>query len=178
MHQTGDNNMQSLEQSLGLPEKLQKVTPTPAKLKRQQRKDKTIDLMLNTDYDVQEIAEQIGITRKTVYVYWNEWKQSEEAIHIDRKWYSRCNALEETNPEKAFEGLTKIKVRMTTEKKEIDKKLTLTKNVNVNVKSMLAEYEQLITITGTQKEPVPTNSSTEPIHTSQTNNQTGTVPTT
>jgi predicted DNA-binding protein YlxM (UPF0122 family) len=115
--------MQTLEEALNLPEKLQKETPTPAKLKRQQRKDKTIDLMLNTDLEVQEIAQQIGITRKTVYVYWNEWKQTEEAIHIDRKWHHRCQALEETNPEKAFEGLTKIKVRMTTEKLEVKKEI-------------------------------------------------------
>ena len=67
--------------------------------------------------------------------------------------------------EKAFDGLTKVKVRMTTEKKEIDKSVTLTKNVNVNVKSMLAEYECLFTENRTEKETVPSNNPAEPLHT-------------
>jgi transposase-like protein len=159
--------MLTLEESLGLPETLQKVTTTPAKIKRQERKDKTIDLMLNSDDSITDIAKQVGITRKTLYVYWNEWQQTEEAAKINRKWHSLCKYLEENNPEKAFDGLTKVKVRMTTEKKEIEKSVTLTKNVNINVKSMLAEYEHLITETTTQTGTIPPNDSTQQVHTQQ-----------
>ena len=65
--------MQTLEEALKLPEITQKVTTTPGKLRRQERKEKTIDLMLNTDLTPTNIAKQMGIARKTVYVYWHEW---------------------------------------------------------------------------------------------------------
>jgi transposase-like protein len=129
--------MISLEESLGIPSNSQKVTTTPAKTRQQERKDKTIDLMLNSDLSVTNIAKQIGISRKTLYNYWAEWQQTEEAVQINRKWHRLCKALEEDNMEKAFEGLTKIKVRMTTEKTELKEDITEThiKTLNLNLTS-------------------------------------------
>jgi transposase-like protein len=172
--------MLTLEESLGIPSNSQKVTTTPAKTRQQERKDKTIDLMLNSDLSVTNIAKQIGISRKTLYNYWAEWQQTEEAVQINRKWHRLCKALEEDNMEKAFEGLTKIKVRMTTEKTELKEEITETHNVNVNVKSMLAEYEHLITtpINGAETQSIPRNNSAQPIHPAQANSEASAIPVT
>jgi predicted DNA-binding protein YlxM (UPF0122 family) len=108
-----------LSQALGIPETTQKVTTTIGKTRRQQRYEETINLMLNTELSPTKIAEQIGISRKTVYKYWNLWQTTEEATRVRRKWHKLCKYLETENPEEAFRGLTKIVYRMTTEKHEV-----------------------------------------------------------
>ena len=124
-----------LSEALFIQEKpLQKVTTTPLKFKRQQRYDKTIDLMLHTDKSITTIAQEVGISRKTLYVYWNEWKQTEEAAEIDRRWHRVGSKLDDADDlPSEFQGLTRVKVRMTTERTEVKAELSENKTVTYNL---------------------------------------------
>ena len=122
-----DADIMELSEALGIPgtiEKIQKVTTTPAKLKRQQRYEQVIDYLLNSELTPTKIAEKVGITRKTVYKYWGQWQQTDEAMQVKRKWHKLCRYLEVENPEESFRGLTKIVYRMTTDKHEIKEDIT------------------------------------------------------
>ena len=66
-----------------------------------------------------QAAEKLGVERGTAYDYWNQWKQTEEAQYIDTEFYRLTNQLKTLNPEKVLDAITKIKVRMTTEKTEV-----------------------------------------------------------
>jgi hypothetical protein len=105
-------------------EKQHKVTTTLAQLKRQQRYEQVIDALLNTDLTPTKIAAKMGLSRKTIYKYWNQWQETEEAMTVKRKWHKLCRYLEVENPEESYRGLTKIVYRMTTEKQEIKQDIT------------------------------------------------------
>jgi hypothetical protein len=71
---------------------------------------------------------------------------------------------------------TKIALSGEATKLELNGKLTETKNVNINVKSMLAEYEHIITEDRVETQPIPTNSTAKQVHPTETNTETSTVP--
>lgn len=97
----------------------QKVTP--CKLRRQQRIDKMLKLIYDGQTDFSKIAEEIGVSRKQAYKYWHQWVDSEEAAQVNAEWWAEYKRQKKAGSPKAFEGITRIKYRMTTEKREINK---------------------------------------------------------
>lgn len=107
----------------------QKVTPN--KLRKQQRIDTMLSLIYNGHTDFTEIAETIGVSRKQAYKYWNSWLQSEEAAQVNAEWWAEYKRQKAAGSPKAFDGITRIKYRMTTEKHE----------VNATVKAIKLEWK-------------------------------------
>jgi hypothetical protein len=87
--------------------------------------------------------------------------------------------LTEKAMNKELDEATETKIALSGEatKLEVNGKLTETKTVTINVKSMLAEYEHLITEDRVETQPVSSNGSAEQVHPAQTNNQTSPIPT-
>lgn len=92
---------------------------TPCKLRRQERIDKMLKMIFDGETDFTKIAEAIGVSRKQAYKYWDIWLQSEEAKQVTVEWWAEYKRLKHQCSPKAFEGITRIKYRMTTEKHEL-----------------------------------------------------------
>lgn len=119
-----------LSEALQIPlNNTQKVTPN--KIRRQQRIDKMLTLIYNGQTDFTQIAEEIGVSRKQAYKYWNSWLHSEEAAQVNAEWWAEYKRQKAEGSPKAFDGITRIKYRMTTEKHE----------VNATVKSIKLEWK-------------------------------------
>ena len=110
-----------LEEALCIPKALQKMTP--CKIKKQQRIDKMLQLIYDGETDFTKISEAIGVSRNQAYKYWNHWLQTEEAAKINAEWWSEYLHQKQEGTPKAFEGLTRIKYRMTKEKIEIKQEI-------------------------------------------------------
>jgi hypothetical protein len=163
--------MQSLETPIELTQNV-----TPKRVTIQEKTDQLIDLLFRGHKTFTQAAKEIGVSRKTAWTYFTRWKETSEAQLVDTEWWALYLRLKDDNPEKALECLTRLKYRMTTEKKEIEK--TINKTVNLNVKSMLAEYEHIITQTATQTGTIPTDDPSQPIHQAETNRETSQIPVT
>ena len=95
---------------------LQNVTP------HDEQEAHIVDQLVKLLFDgttFSDACKQTGISRPRGYRYFNHWKQTEEAYRIDAEWWALFNYLKATNPVKAFDGLTRIKHRMTTEKVDV-----------------------------------------------------------
>jgi hypothetical protein len=110
---------------------------TPKRISRQQKTDNLIKLIFAGHTDFTENAKTLGISRRTVYRYWDRWKQSEEAQQIDSEWWALYNTVKQDNPTKALECMTRIKHRMTTEKLEVNEQVTSkhVEELNVTMRS-------------------------------------------
>jgi len=106
-----------LNEALCLPKTIHKVTP--CKISRQARIDKMVKLIFNGETDFTQISKQIGVSRKQAYTYWSIWLESDEAKQVTAEWWAEYKRLKAEGSPKAFEGITRIKYRMTTEKHEL-----------------------------------------------------------
>lgn len=151
----------TLEEAL-FPERTQKTEQnrTPAEKQRQERIDKLIQLLFIEKKDMKTACQTIGIGRTTGYEYFRAWQETEESSLIDTEFWTLYNIVKQEDPAQALDILTKIKVKKMAIKAEVKLESTHTENVNINVKSMLAEYSKLLTTTGTEGKPVSANSPT------------------
>jgi AraC-like DNA-binding protein len=94
---------------------------TPRRLSNQQITDQLIETLFTGKYTFSQAAERVGIKRNRAYRLFNKWKETEEAKQIDMHWWALYLRLKDENPEKALECLTRLKYRMTTEKREVTK---------------------------------------------------------
>lgn len=72
--------------------------------------------------------------------------------------------------------LSKIVTCGETRKVEVKEEITETKTVNINVKSMLAEYEHLFAASRTEKESISRNSPAEQVYSSQAHPEASAIP--
>lgn len=93
---------------------------TPKKVSKQEKIEQLVVAIYLGNTNFTKLAEKLNVSRRTAYRYWNEWKRSHELDHVDAKWWALENKLESDNPEKAFDGLTKIKLKAMKEQAEID----------------------------------------------------------
>ena len=96
---------------------------TPKRLARQLKQDEFIKTLFTGQTTFQDACIQHGISRRTGYTWFSQWKER-EGLQVDMAWWQLCNLLKRTNPEKAFEGLTRLKYRMTPDKIQLEGKLT------------------------------------------------------
>ena len=89
-----------------------------------------------------ENAETLGIGRATAYRYWNQWLESAEAQQIDAEWWAEFNRLKKKSPIKAFEGLTRLKVRKMAHKLEVKKEVKTEHRTDIHI--LLEQYEGII----------------------------------
>lgn len=179
--------MISLEEALGLqgvtvtPE-LPQISPTTPKQVSQETKKQQVIALIFQGYNPGKIAEKLGIDRKTVYNYFSEWAKTEQANHIQIEWLQQYEIMKLSNPEEAFQALTKVMMKLVEKQAKLELNLTqnnqtnIETNVKIDVRAMLAEYDQLFKTTGTEKTVIPTDSTTQQVHTSQTHNQAGSIP--
>jgi len=112
---------------------------TPAQIQRQQRKDALIRAVFVEGLNFSKACAKVGIDRVTGYKYFYEWKESEEPIKVDRKFWNLIGKLEEENPEKVLDALTRLKIKLTAAKVDVKKEVTATSDVRVKVDAELLE---------------------------------------
>ena len=98
---------------------------TPKRLSKQQKTNRLVALIFSGKTNMTENAKTLGIGRATGYRYWNQWVESEEAQQIDVEWWATFKQLKKKSPIKAFEGLTRLKIRKTPKKKEAKTETTI-----------------------------------------------------
>ena len=126
-----------LSDALCLPKTTQNVTPK--RIARLEKQNHFLTLLFQGHITFTQAAQQIGISRRQAYRWFQQWKLN-EGNEIDREWWQLYNRLLDESPEKAFEGLTRLKYRMTTEKTE--QKINITeKKIDV---SIIANYSRAI----------------------------------
>ena len=101
-------------------------TETPKRLSKRKLTDQLVALIFNGKTNMTENAETLGIGRATAYRYWNSWVESDEAQQLDLEWWSMFITLKHKSPVKAFEGLTRLKVRKTPAKLESKETIDVT----------------------------------------------------
>lgn len=109
---------------------------TPKKLSKRQKIDKLVSLIFSGKTNMTKNADIIGIGRRTAYRYWNQWVESEEAQQVDIEWWAQFNQLKKKSPIRAFEGLTRIKIRKTPHKMEMREEI----KIEEKRVAILAEY--------------------------------------
>ena len=103
-------------------------TMTPKRTERIHRQNQFLTLLFKGHITFTEAARQVGISRNQAYHWFAKWKQ-QEGYEIDREWWQLYNRLLDESPEKAFEGLTRLKYRMTPQRIEEDITSTHTERI-------------------------------------------------
>ena len=112
---------------------------TPKSIARQHKQDELIKILFMGHITFTEAARQLSIPRRTAYRYFQKWKE-QEGLEIDREWWQLYSKLYNKNEEKAFEGLTRLKYRMTPDKIEVKETIKIEeKHV-----SIIADYTTAI----------------------------------
>ena len=155
---------------------------SPIKLSMEARRQEVINLLLKRK-DVTEIAKILGVDRKTIYTDFQEWAKTEQATHLQIEWLNQYEMMKVANPEEAFAALTKVMMKLVEKQAKLEVNLTnqtnIEANVKVDVKPMLAEYEQLLReTTQSQAKSVSANGITQQVYPSQANAQASAIPVT
>jgi len=95
---------------------------TPKKVARQERVETVALNIFNGITSFTELAKLLGVNRRTIYRDWRLWIDSHEIDKVDAEWWALFKRLKEDNPEKAFDGLTRLKIKQTKELSEIEVK--------------------------------------------------------
>jgi len=141
---------------------------TPKKISRQEKIDALVTIIFKGETNFTKACQKAGLPRRTGYRYWNKWKQSEEVQQVDLEWWALANKLKDEYPEKAFEGLTRLKTKMIPTQLNIEETQKLT--VNVRVRKSLEQYAVLFRRREQTAPDSPTgNSSEQQVHTTPTN---------
>lgn len=96
-------------------------TSTPKSIKKHELTDQLLTKLFQGHKTFTQACQDLHLTRNRGYKLWNDWKQTSEAQLVDTEWWELYLRMKTENPEKALECLTRIKHRMTTEKREIQK---------------------------------------------------------
>lgn len=124
-----------------------------------------------------EIAAKLHVSEKTIDRDVSAFINSGEFdVWLKEEFIALHPIMLKTYPELVYKELAHLMGKAMTRKLEVKEEIT--RNVNINVKSMLAEYEHLITTTGPQTESVPGNSVNKQVHPSQANNEASQIPVT
>ena len=118
-------------------------TETPKRLSKRKLTDQLVTLIFSGKTNMTENAETLGIGRATAYRYWNQWVESEEAQQLDLEWWSMFINLKHKSPIKAFEGLTRLKIRKTPQKIQQDVKGEI-KTEHTETSILIQRYEEVI----------------------------------
>jgi hypothetical protein len=125
----------------------------------------------------QEIGDKCKVTEKTIDRDITSWANSGLFdLWLKEEFLALHPIMVKTYPEIVYKELGHLIGRMMARKVEVKEEITQTHNVNINVKSMLAEYECLLTETGTQTQPILGNSPNESIYSTQANDKASTIP--
>jgi transposase-like protein len=126
---------------------------TPCKKRKQERIDHMLRLIFHGKTDFTEIAQEIGVSRSQAYKYWGEWSKTEEASQVNVEWWAEYKRLKEAKSPKAFDGLTRIKYRLTTEKLNVKSEHTET-HIDIT-----AQVDELVKISRVEICSTPNNES-------------------
>ena len=96
-------------------------TVTPKCQTKQELTDQLVEKLFKGHKTFSQACKELNISRPRGYRLWEAWKQSDEAQLVDCEWWDLYLTVKQDNPEKALECLTRLKYRMTTEKREINK---------------------------------------------------------
>ena len=135
------------------------------------------ELIKGTSYP--EIGKKLGVTERTIDRDISAFVDSGRfESWLKEEWLRLHNQVIHDDPTEAYRNVTKLIGRMVTQKHEVKEEIVETKNVNINVKSMLAEYQHLITGSRVEDKPVSTNGSAQQVHSPQANPEASGVPVT
>ena len=98
---------------------------TPKRPSRKVLTDRLVGLIFYGHTNMTQNAQTLGIGRTTAYRYWNQWVASEEAQQIDVEWWAAFHQLKQKSPVKAFEGITRLKMRKMPQKIEAKEEITV-----------------------------------------------------
>jgi len=112
---------------------------TPKRIARLQKQNQFLTLLFQGHITFTEAAREIGISRRQAYRWFQKWKLN-EGLEIDREWWQLFNQLLDESPEKAFEGLTRLKYRMTPDKLEVKQEV----KVEETHVTIIADYTEAI----------------------------------
>jgi len=115
--------MSASKELLMLPAPEQTQNVTPKRIARLEKQNKFLTLLFQGHITFTEAAREIGISRRQAYRWFQKWKLN-EGLEIDREWWQLFNQLLDESPEKAFEGLTRLKYRMTPDRIQLEEKIT------------------------------------------------------
>ncbi len=80
---------------------------SPAKMAKEEKIQRFIEGLLNGE-TISNLAKKLDVNRTTLYTYFDEWLKKEQSAYCQLEWLSFYNQLKRDNPEKAFDGLTKL----------------------------------------------------------------------
>jgi hypothetical protein len=104
-------------------------------VKVRERRQKLIEKILQGK-TISQIAKEIGVDRTTLYRDFDDWIKTDECQYIHTEWLRLYQQLKTENPEKAFDGLTKLLSMYVKKEPEI--------NVNVDVTQKTSNTANLI----------------------------------
>lgn len=150
-------------------DKYRATKDTPAKEKKEHQKQTLIKLLFHDFNSMTDACRKLGITRETGYVWYREWKTEQEPEKIDKTFWRLMQTVEQDNPEKALDSITKLKIKLTDTNVNVKAEVTETieANVTVNTEQLLKEYDQIIK-TATETPNIPKNNTTKPLHQTET----------
>jgi transposase len=147
--------MLSLEESLGVAPKTdtqQSVATqktllniTPAEAARQDRIERFISALFVDGLNFKDACQKIGISRPTGYEYFNEWKANDEVLKVDRVFWRLIRQLEEENPEKVLDALTRLKTKLTPNRVDVKKEIKSDVKIRIDAElnEVLTRYDNL-----------------------------------
>jgi len=148
-----------------MPQLLEQIG-TPKRLSKQRLTDKLVSLIFNGKTKMTENAKTLGIGRTTAYRYWNQWVDSEESQQIDVEWWASFKTLKKKSPVKAFEGLTRLKLRKMPQKVESKTEILEERKISVDINATLREYQAIIR--KSVDNTIPSNRVRKPLDPTQT----------
>jgi len=156
-----------------------KPTPTPKQISVAERRETVIGLLLQ-GRNVSAIAKQLGVDRSTIYEDFEAWTKTEQAKYLQIEWLQQYEAMKLEDPQTAFDALTKLMMKLLEKQAKLEVNLTQNNEttVNINVKSMLAEYDHLFTQTDTEAGTIPADGALEQVCSPQTHGETSRIPVT
>ena len=80
---------------------------TPHKQTVIERRQKLIDGIIKGK-TISQLAKELNVDRCTLYRDFDVWIQTEESQYLHQEWIHLYQKLKQDNPEKAFDGLTKL----------------------------------------------------------------------
>jgi predicted DNA-binding protein YlxM (UPF0122 family) len=148
-----------LEEALGLKQLFQPMAQktaipppqSPNQLKVELHTTKMIELLLD-GYSMDEIAEQIGLHRSTLYEYFDTWTKSGQAREIELEWLQQYARMKRRNPTEAFRNLTKVYAKLKEKQTKVEVNL---QNTSFQV-DISQQVQSLIKIAGDTTSPPTT----------------------
>ena len=162
---------------------MQSSTTKQTKTTKKLRKALIMEAILNGTFNRQQLTQKFHCSDRAFRNDMNELATALEQPIENQVTMLRAICAERLSTLAAKKRLdptimAKILVAGFSRKVELKEEITETKNVNINVSSMLAEYEQLLTEKPIETQPVPNNNPAEQVHPAQANSEASRIPVT